>query len=349
MLQPSLSLQAGYLFRISCLAIICFACGCSPRVYTSVTESHDPLPADSVILYEKGDPIPASARKIGDVTISDTGPENNKRYRQAIDLAVHATAEAGGNALAISELSETVSQDGTTYALNASMLRIDSLSTARPIDSDCSFRDGHTTSAQTASACETRPYRGFSQPNHLNHLFYVNIGVGFITSDLYASDGSPYDGRTTGITYNAGYDLITNTGFGIGFRYAHFRMNTDLRLDDSFGRMYVCRDCKIGMHYVAPEAGYSFMAGNKIMLSALVGIGYVSYFERKDNIRGSVSGYGTHGVFRATVLISKQVDLGLEIGGYTSRFPSEKLGVEGHDEKTGIKYLNMATGLHIHF
>lgn len=97
---------------------------------------HDPLPADSVTLYEKGAPIPASARKIGELTISSTGAETGKRYWQAVDQAVCATADAGGNALWLDELSETVSQHGTTYALNAAMFRIDSPDIAHPTAAD---------------------------------------------------------------------------------------------------------------------------------------------------------------------------------------------------------------------
>lgn len=302
---------------------------------------HDPLPADSVTLYEKGAPIPASARKIGELTISGTGAETGKRYWQAVDQAVCATADAGGNALWLDELSETVSQHGTTYALNAAMFRIDSPDIAHPTAAD-PLPKAHGLKEGTATDGKRRQLP--------THLFHCNIGAGFITSDLQmASDGTPYEGGTVGLAHNAGCDFITKAGFGAGLRYACLRMNAQLKSYDPSSRIGQQYDCKIGMHYVAPETCYSIVFGKKALLSVLDGIGYASYFERMDDLRGSVGGYGTHGVLPATLPLSKHLAWGLEIGGYALRFSPKKLGVEGYDGSTGINYLNIGMGLHYIF
>lgn len=105
----------------------------------------------------------------------------------------------------------------------------------------------------------------------------------------------------------------------------------------------------ISTHYAAPEAGYSFRVGNKLMLPALVGIGYANYSERFGDARFPLDGIGAHGLLRATLLLSKRLDLGAEIGGYSSYFTSPALETVNFDEDTGIKYISIARGLHLHF
>ena len=60
-----------------------------------------------------------------------------------------------------------------------------------------------------------------------------------------ASDGTPYEGGTVGLAYNADYDFITKAGFGAGLRYACLRMNAQLKSYDSSSRIGQQYDCKI--------------------------------------------------------------------------------------------------------
>lgn len=85
------------------------------------------------------------------------------------------------------------------------------------------------------------------------------------------------------------------------------------------------------------------------MLSALVGIGYVDYFFRTEDARFPLDGIGAHGLLRATHLLSKRLDLGAEIGGYSSCFTPPALEIANFDENTRIKYISIARGLHLHF
>lgn len=125
--------------------------------------------------------------------------------------------------------------------------------------------------------------------------------------------------------YNAGYDYCFARGFTLGFRYACFRMKAELSIPHPIAPISSVLRCNIGTHYAAPEAGYSFRVGNKFMFSALAGIGYVNYFERMEGTRFSLDGFGTHGIVRATLLLSKRLDIGAEVGGYSSYFTSSAL------------------------
>ena len=125
MLHPSLPSQTGFRSTIAGLAAACILCGCSSRIYTTLSEAGAPLPADSVRLFTEDLPRPASSRKIGELTISSSSENADERNREAVDLAVRATAGIGGDALSVTEQNETVTSNGTTYTLSADLLRID--------------------------------------------------------------------------------------------------------------------------------------------------------------------------------------------------------------------------------
>ena len=130
MLHPSLPSQTGFRSTIAGLAAACILCGCSSRIYTTLSEAGAPLPADSVRLFTEDLPRPASSRKIGELTISSSSENADERNREAVDLAVRATAGIGGDALSVTEQNETVTSNGTTYTLSADLLRIDGRDTS---------------------------------------------------------------------------------------------------------------------------------------------------------------------------------------------------------------------------
>lgn len=143
--------------------------------------------------------------------------------------------------------------------------------------------------------------------------------------------------------------IVLPGGFTLGLRYACFRMKAELSIPHPIAPISSILRCNIGTHYAAPEAGYSFRVGNKFMFSALAGIGYVNYFERMEGTRFSLDGFGTHGIVRATLLLSKRLDIGAEVGGYSSYFTSSALETADFDGHAGIKYVSIAMGLHLHF
>ena len=220
MLHPSLPSQTGFRSTIAGLVVACILCGCSSRIYTSLSEAGAPLPADSVRLFTEDLPRPASSRKIGELTISSSSENADERNREAVDLAVRATAGIGGDALSVTEQNETVTSNGTTYTLSADLLRIDGRDTSATMRFDPPLRLRSKHPAKVIRRMNDR------QRNRLpRHLFYGSAGAGFVISDLYTIDGAPYDGSTVGIAYNAGYDYCFARGFTLGLRYACFRMN----------------------------------------------------------------------------------------------------------------------------
>ena len=283
MLHPSLPSQTGFRSTIAGLAAACILCGCSSRIYTTLSEAGAPLPADSVRLFTEDLPRPASSRKIGELTISSSSENADERNREAVDLAVRATAGIGGDALSVTEQNETATSNGTTYTLSADLLRIDGRDTSATMRFDPPLRLRSKHPAKVIRRMNDR------QRNRLpRHLFYGSFGAGFVVSDLYTIDGTPYDGSTAGIAYNAGYDYCFARGFTLGLRYACFRMKAELSIPHPIAPISSILRCNIGTHYAAPEAGYSFRVGNKFMFSALAGIGYVNYFERMEGTRFSL-------------------------------------------------------------
>lgn len=78
-------------------------CQTAPRVIAELTEQHPARQADSVLVYELGDSVPAEAKVIGTVRVTDGGLTKtyNCLYGNMLSLAVKKTAESGGNALRI--------------------------------------------------------------------------------------------------------------------------------------------------------------------------------------------------------------------------------------------------------
>lgn len=79
--------------------------GCSvlPKVVADANESLPSRSADHVMIYEEEDVIPAEARVIGKVKVTDGGmtPVYKCLYGNMLALAVKETAASGGNALHI--------------------------------------------------------------------------------------------------------------------------------------------------------------------------------------------------------------------------------------------------------
>ena len=209
-----------------------------------------------------------------------------------------------------------MTSNGTTYTLSADLLRIDGRDTSATMRFDPPLRLRSKHPAKVIRRMNDR------QRNRLpRHLFYGSAGAGFVISDLYTIDGAPYDGSTVGIAYNAGYDYCFARGFTLGLRYACFRMKAELSIPHPIAPISSILRCNIGTHY----------------------------FERMEGTRFSLDGFGTHGIVRATLLLSKRLDIGAEVGGYSSYFTSSALETADFDGHAGIKYVSIAMGLHLHF
>ena len=343
MLQPSRPSRTGLLSTIAGLVVACTVCGCSSSIYTTLSEAGAPLPVDSVRLFTEDLPQPASSRKIGELTISSSSENADERYRKAIGLAVRATAGVGGDALAVTEQNETVTPNGTTYTLNAALLRLDGR------DTSASQRFDPPLQLRAKQPDKVIRRMNDRQRNRLpRHLFHGCYGAGFIVSNLYTIDGADYDGNTVGFVYDAGYDYCFAGGFTLGLRYSCFRMKAVVPLPNSKQYFSSFARLNVGTHYAAPEAGYSFRVGNKFMFSAFAGIGYVNYFERMRGTRFSLDGTGAHSVVRVTSLLSKRLDICAEIGAYRSFFTSPPLDIEDFRKHCGITYTSIMIGFYLH-
>ena len=90
------------------VASLLTGCQTAPKVIAELTEHYPARQADSVMVYELGDQVPAEAKVIGTVRVTDGGitPAYNCLYSNMVSLAVRKTAESGGNALRIDQHKE---------------------------------------------------------------------------------------------------------------------------------------------------------------------------------------------------------------------------------------------------
>lgn len=95
-------------FMMGAIVALLTGCQSTPRVIAELTEHYPARQADFVMVYELGAPVPAEAKVIGTVKVTDGGmtPAYNCLYGNMVSLAVKKTAESGGNALRIDQHKE---------------------------------------------------------------------------------------------------------------------------------------------------------------------------------------------------------------------------------------------------
>ena len=82
---------------IKCLSVLFVSflflmTGCAPKVITNISKSYPAsVTADKVRLYELGEAVPASAERIGNVSVVDNGVSTKCNYDQVVWLAKQET------------------------------------------------------------------------------------------------------------------------------------------------------------------------------------------------------------------------------------------------------------------
>ena len=95
----------------------------SPRVVTDVMLKYPPsVTADSVLVYEPGDSVPADAMRLGHVAVFDDGLSHHCHYDEVVALAKGETARIGGNALKLVEHVTPSFRTGTCHQIKGEML-----------------------------------------------------------------------------------------------------------------------------------------------------------------------------------------------------------------------------------
>lgn len=115
---------------IKCLSVLLVSflflmTGCAPKVITNISKSYPAsVTADKVRLYELGEAVPASAERIGNVSVVDNGVSTKCNYDQVVWLAKQETAKAGGNALALTDHRKPSLLGSSCHQIAGSMLLV---------------------------------------------------------------------------------------------------------------------------------------------------------------------------------------------------------------------------------
>ena len=167
------------------LAAMLAGCSTTPRVVADVTEMLPSQSAEKVVIYDTDKSVPAEARAIGKVSVTDGGmtPTYKCLYSNMLALAVRKTAESGGNALHIDEhrtpgfwTSSCHRIWGTMYVLPDSLVD----GNAQKLILELEEEKDKELLAMTQEQIKRRE----KALNNPDNIFKVNVGPSWITSEL---------------------------------------------------------------------------------------------------------------------------------------------------------------------
>jgi hypothetical protein len=164
-------------------AIIFTGCQSGPRVIAELTDHYPARLADSVMVYEPGDQVPAEAKVIGTVKVTDgvMTPAYKCLYSNMLTLAVRKTAESGGNALRIDQHKEPSMWKSGCHRIWGSMLLLpDSLVN---IDAVSAIQKAELNKdTELANMTRDQISRFERATNNPKNIFNANFGYGTVTS-----------------------------------------------------------------------------------------------------------------------------------------------------------------------
>ena len=166
---------------IKCLSVLLVSflflmTGCAPKVITNISKSYPAsVTADKVRLYELGEAVPASAERIGNVSVVDNGVSTKCNYDQVVWLAKQETAKAGGNALALTDHRKPSLLGSSCHQIAGSMLLV---------SDTVAFR-----AAPLSKALDLEEEAVVEKSSFEHNTIYANIGYAFVTSKFYLPPG----------------------------------------------------------------------------------------------------------------------------------------------------------------
>lgn len=200
------------------MLLLTVACSTVPRVVADVDVQLPGRSADSVMIFEPGQDMPAVAREVGRVKVMDGGmvPAYDCLYGNMLALAVKKTAESGGNALRIDEhrtpnfwTSNCHRIWGTMLLLPDSLVEVDVLTSLQKIEmeQDLELLDMAKQQAERLRKSSMTPA----------NTVKINIGPSGLVSKFQLGDRL-YDsktGFTYGLEYPDGVELKKDEFYGI--------------------------------------------------------------------------------------------------------------------------------------
>ena len=325
-------------YALSCALITLLAsCQSAPRVIADLEGNYPSRKADSVIVYEVGKPVPAEARAIGKVKVTDGGitPTDQCLYGNMLALAVKKTAESGGNVLRIDEHKAPSRWTSTCHRIwGTMMLMPDSLVTT---DSMTSLQEIEMNrDKELAEMAKEQISTRDKIYNNPKNILRVNAGPAWITSEIetYAQTYK----RKSGFAASVDYQHYWKYGLGLGTNYSFYHTS----FDEGFNA---------NIHYIGPSILYAICLGSKWRMDMALGLGYANYTEsissNRVDLSTSESGLGSIFQLGIEYRLTDRLGIGLHANGLTMRLKKP----EGYEDKYdfyGIKRFDALLGLRVY-
>lgn len=328
---------------ITMCAIMLACCQSAPKIVAELEGNYPARLADSVMVYEVGESVPAEAKVIGKVKVTDGGltPTYKCLYGNMLALAIKKTAESGGNALRIDEHKKPASFGSTCHRIWGTMMLVP----------DSLVNCGTTTSLQEIEMNKDKELADMTRGqiskveklfNNPYDILRMSIGPGWITSEIEASTSfykSVYK-RKVGFSGSADYLHFWRYGFGLGANYQFYWASFDEGFD-------------ISMHYVGPCVAYGLNFGNRWRMDMTLGLGYTYFTESyrngaNNNQSASQSRLGFSSQLGIEYKVSEKVGLALQMNGFSvSLKRPEDIDTDKYDF-WGIKHIDAQLGFRIY-
>lgn len=315
-------------------AFLLTGCQSAPRVIAELTEHHPARQADSVMVYELGDSVPAEARVIGTVRVTGSGftPAFNCLYGNMVSLAVKKTAESGGNALRIDRHKEPSVWTSTCHRIWGSMLLLpDSLVTIDAVSAIQKAELNQDTELANMARDQIKRYERAS--NNPENIISANIGYGVLTSDIvsYRHVYKKKGGLSADLTYQHFWKW-----FGVGGELNYFQTSFDEGFD-------------IDLFYIGPNVGISAKFSEKWRYEATLSFGYGNYKESMRGLSYSEGSFAGRLGLNLEYMCSKNIGIGIKINGFSMNLKEP----EGYNSKEdgfyGIRRTDFLGGLRFYF
>lgn len=309
-------------------------CQTAPRVIAELTEQHPARQADSVLVYELGDSVPAEAKVIGTVRVTDGGLTKtyNCLYGNMLSLAVKKTAESGGNALRIDRHKEPSVWTSTCHRIWGSMLllpdslvNIDAVSVIQKLEQN----------KDTELANMTREHisRYERATNNPKNVFNANFGYGIVTSEI-VTDRHTYKNKG-GFAADLSYQHFWNM-FGVGADFNYFHTSFDEGFD-------------VDLLFIGPNVGFGLKLGEKFRFDITLSLGYGNYKESKWGFSYSEGGFAAKSGINLEYMCSKNIGIGIKVGAFSMGLKEPDGYKVDKNEFYGIHRTDLLGGLRFYF
>ena len=329
-------MRKNFRFRVFALlmmtSVIFVITGCqtAPKVIAELTDHYPARLPDSVMVYEPGDQVPAEAKVIGTVKVTDGGvtPAYKCLYSNMLTLAVKKTAESGGNALRIDQHKEPSMWKSGCHRIWGSMLLLpDSLVN---IDAVSAIQKAELNKdTELANMTRDQISRFERATNNPKNIFNANFGYGTVTSKIVAGrhEYKNKGGFTADLSYQHFWTLL---GVGADFNYFH------TSFDEGFD---------IDLFYIGPSVAMGLRLGEKWRYDFTLSLGYGNYKESKWGLSYSEGGFAGKMGMNLEYMCTKNIGIGIRINTFSMGL-DEPEGYSGNkDDFYGIQRTDILGGL----